>query len=120
MDYHLTSSAITAKKKTTLSRTVRNLKRRTRRMPKKANRLGRMFNLSVELVTRKITLKNDVDKAQVRISSLNVIGLKTHRTTVRTTKHKTTTQHHTTILYQSDNMSDLILQPKFSNNISNN
>ena len=62
-------------------------------MPKMTNRFRKRFTLSVERVARKTTLKNKVGKAQERISSLNVMGLKTHWTTIRTPKHK---NHHIT------------------------
>ena len=52
--------------------------KKEKRMPKKANRLRRRFTLIAELVARKTTPRNDVGKAVVRISSLNVLGLKTH------------------------------------------
>ena len=51
-----------------------------KKMPKKSNQHKR-FTLNVELVARK-TNPNDVGKVQVRISSLNLLGLKTHRTTI--------------------------------------
>ena len=44
--------------------------------------------LSVEHEARKITLKIDVGKAPVRISSLNVLGLKIHRIAIKTRKYK--------------------------------
>ena len=59
-----------------------------KKMPKKASRLRRKFTLSAEPVARRITLRNHVGKAQVRISSLNVRSLKSYRTTVRTPKHR--------------------------------
>ena len=51
--------------------------------------------MSVEPVARKIILKIDVGKAQVGISNLNVLELKTHRITIRTRRYKNRniTQH---------------------------
>ena len=124
----------------------KNFKKKNKKTPKKANRHRRKSTLSVELVARKITLKNDVGMVQERIPSLNVIGLKTHRTTARTPKHKhhNTTPHRlvpsphqrrtiqktnfaTTPTQRSHisptkchNLSDLILQPKSSTNTNNN
>ena len=62
--------------------------KKKRKMPKKANGLTRRFTLSVELVARRITLRNDVGKAHARFSSLNVTGLKSHRILRRTPTHK--------------------------------
>ena len=50
-------------------------------MPKNANRLKKRFTLSAELVARKVNLKKNAGKTQVRISSLNELGLRTHSIT---------------------------------------
>ena len=93
MGCHPILLAIIAKKRAIWSKTMKNSRRKKKSTPKKAKRLRKMSTLSVERVARKIAPKNDVDKVQEHISSLNVIGLRTHRTTVSTPKHK---NHNTT------------------------
>ena len=53
------------------------------------------LTLIVESVARKLTLKNDVGKAPVRIASLNVLGVTIHLITIQTRKYKNRniTQH---------------------------
>ena len=54
----------------------------------KVYRLRRKSTLSGEREAGKITLKNDVGKAPVRIWSLNVLVLKIHRIAIQTRKYK--------------------------------
>ena len=62
-------TAITAKKRAIRSRTARNSKRRTKKMPNKVNRLRSKPILSAAHVARKTILRNGVGKAQVHTSN---------------------------------------------------
>ena len=64
MDYHPTSSATTARKRAIWSKTVSNLIRKRRRMPKRAIQLKRRH---ISKVSKLTTLRNDVGKVQVCI-----------------------------------------------------
>ena len=90
-DYNSIFSEIFVRKRATWSMSVKNSRRKEIKMPKKAKGLRRRFTLSAESVIPKI----DVGKSQVRISSLNVLDLKTHRIVIQTRKYKNRniTQH---------------------------
>ena len=85
-------SAIVPKKKAVCLKTVKNLRKKEKRkkykMPKKANQLRIKHNPYVGLVARQTTMRNNVGNARVHISSLNAIGLKTHRKTIGIQKRK--------------------------------
>ena len=136
------SPAIVARKKVTLSKTAKNSKRKNRRMPKRINQLKRIPTLSVGLVERQTTLKNDVSRVRVRISSPNLLGLETHRIATLNPKHRklaitphcpTPSRNQSRTIQktnfattptqppgnQSDKLSDLILQQNLFMNTNN-
>ena len=90
-----TPPAIIARKRAIWSKTVRNWKRRTRKMPNNAKLLGRKHTPNVGPVARLITRRNDVSKVPARISNLSAPDPRTHLIVILTQKHQnpTITQH---------------------------
>ena len=83
------------KEKDYMVKDCEKLKRKKEKDGQKGKSTQKNVHPECELVARKISLKNDVGKAQAYIFSLNTVGLKTHRITIRTPmyKNRSITQH---------------------------
>ena len=86
-------------------------KLKKKKTPNKASRLKRKHIRSVALVAKRTTRKKDVGKVQVRILSLNALGLRTQLTirptqrprSLRTNKRHQTPNHHLPMMSQKTN-----------------